>query len=266
MFIKLKRLNKWLRKNFPGEKNERRYRSVAEGLDKVEELKAIGEDLENISLELKKSTNQNRRISRHTSDISHRLGRRAPFRQRNDAPPEEDFIKARLEEIRQISLRKQLNEQKKQETARNGSPLTGMLKFAKNPPNRACSMLDLRVTSPVRTPKRSEEAPDLSDISGSEEETSSVSGSDSGLSMTSDTVESKKKTKQKSDKPKGPRPNTPFIDRKVCAINKRFSMIETGNNYRTRYLNQSESDLSTYASDQPTQNIKMHVIWNGIVV
>ena len=61
---------------------------------------------------------------------------------------------ARLEEIRQISLRKQLNEQKKQETARNGSPLTGMLKFAKNPPNRACSMLDLRVTSPVRTPKR----------------------------------------------------------------------------------------------------------------
>ena len=45
----------------------------------MEELKAIGEDLENISLELKKSTNQNRRISRHTSDISHRLGMRENF-------------------------------------------------------------------------------------------------------------------------------------------------------------------------------------------
>lgn len=236
---------------------------MAEGLDKVEELTALGEDLKNISLELKNSTNQNRRIARHTSDISHRLGRRAPFRQRKDAPPEEDFIKARLEEIRQISLRKQLNEQKKEENARNGSPLTGMLKFAKNPPNRACSMLDLRVTSPIRTPKRAEEAPDLSDISGSEEETSSVSGSDSGLSMTSDTVDSQKKSKAKSEKAKEPRPKTPFIDRKVSAINKRFSMIETGSHYRSRYVNQSESDLSAYASNH---QIKMHVIWNGIVV
>ena len=52
------------------------FKLSEKGLDKVEELTALGEDLKNISLELKNSTNQNRRIARHTSDISHRLGMR----------------------------------------------------------------------------------------------------------------------------------------------------------------------------------------------
>lgn len=78
MFIKFKRLNNWLKRNFPRDKaDKRRFRSVAEGLDQAEALDEFDADLETLSAQLHHATmlSQNRRVARHTSDISHRIGK-----------------------------------------------------------------------------------------------------------------------------------------------------------------------------------------------
>lgn len=267
MFTKFKRLNRWLKRNFPRDRAEkRRFRSVAEGLDKAEALDEFDTDLETLSAELHHATiAANRRVARHTSDISHRIGRRGPYRRRRSFFEEEDYIKVRLEEIRQINLKK-LNElaEKNSPKSNNGSPRTGMLKFAKNPQSRSLSDISARLTE-----KSTPAASDSSSISGSD---SGHCGSDSGhcsssISSVSDVSDPGQSTRVTR------RPKTPFIDRKISQIaNKRHSMYDSrGAGFYQYKLNgtfRSEDDLSFLAPPKScrAEPIKMHIVWSGIIV
>jgi len=271
MFIKFTRLNKWLKRNFPRDKAEKRkFRSVAEGLDKTEALDELDADLDALSAELHHaSMAANRRVARHTSDISHRIGRRGPYRRRKSFFEEEDYIKVRLEEIRQINVKK-LNElaQLSESKSSNGSPRTGMLKFAKS--SHARSLMDLTMSSRL-SEKSTPPVSDISSLSGSERLSDSHCGS--SISSVSDASSVGLTSNGSASLP---RPKTPFIDRKLTGgvIRKpdrcremRHSMYDSRGAGLYRYMHRSEEDLSFI----PTPScravpIKMQIVWNGIVV
>lgn len=283
MLLKWKMFNKWIKRNFPRDKGRSRlFCSVAEGLDKAESLEDLAHDaaqLDTLSAEFRPFSS-NRRVARHTSDISHRLGKQGPTRHRNGPHEEEDFIKARLDEIREINERIKRNKElaEKRSNPNKESPRTGMLKFAKNHQFNSRSMMDL---------------PSICEKT-EKEDASSVTGSDSGLSMTSDTLpQESKSSRGESSSPQssdweGPlpsRPKTPYVDRKVSEINKKppirhrkrhVSMLDARGAGFYRQSRHSTDDMTRHQVDElaflehikdcRTTPIRMHIVWNGIVV
>lgn len=257
MINTFKRFNKWLKRSFPKERDKDKLSySVAEGLDLVHAKNRFDTNLESqsfqykeIPVSLQKNAN-GKKLARHTSDISHRPGIRSRYFRPNSAVGEDDFIKIRLEQIRQKNQQNlELLRSQSVEKSNGNSPTTGMLKFKKQ--NYAPS-------KPVQQqPSVQHRIEAKKDFRRSFDSLESADTTSEGYSISQLSEFSSSQSSSESER--NVRPRTPFADRRLInKVRKRHSMCDVRQAGCYRFVGANRFSSDTF-QDDPS---KMQVVWN----
>lgn len=261
MISTFKRFNKWIKRSFPKERDKDKLSySVAEGLDRVHAERSLDTKLDNLSTaftDVDISPNQKAatgiKLARHTSDISHRPGIRCRYNNQNWTS-EDNFIKIRLEQIRQKN-QENVQLRRIQSVDKTGtSPTTGMLKFAKT--NSVPCVKQLQPANSVQKPTQKR----ILRRRGSIDSLVSSDTTSDSYSVSHASEISASACNLDSDRPF---PRTPFADRRLIhKIRKRHSMCDVRQagcyQYKVKTNNFGRFSAGN-AQDDPS---KMQVVWN----